>query len=76
MLIKCAFVGHKKLGYLSKCTVLQQQKLFTHCLNIQKRNGEEVKILGNKWPTVNTEAVQKKIVICTDFTFCKIFIQI
>jgi hypothetical protein len=26
MLIKCAFVGHKKLWYLSKCTVLQQQK--------------------------------------------------
>jgi hypothetical protein len=26
MLIKCAFVGHKKLRYLSKRTVLQQQK--------------------------------------------------
>jgi hypothetical protein len=26
MLIKCAFVGHKKLWYLSKCMVLQQQQ--------------------------------------------------
>jgi hypothetical protein len=26
MLIKCIFVGHRKLLYLSKCTVLQQQK--------------------------------------------------
>jgi uncharacterized protein affecting Mg2+/Co2+ transport len=49
---------------------------FTHCLSIQKRSGEEVKILGNKWLIYNTEAVQKKRVTCTDFIFWKIFIQI
>jgi uncharacterized protein affecting Mg2+/Co2+ transport len=49
--------------------------LFTHCLSIQKRSGEEVKLLGNKWPIVNTEAVQKKKAICIDFTFWKIFIK-
>jgi hypothetical protein len=54
----------------------EENAISTHCLKILTPSGEEVKILGNKRPDVNKEAAQKKIVICTDFTFWKIFIQV
>jgi hypothetical protein len=56
--------------------VVKENAIRTHSLNIQKRSGEEVKILDNKRPYFNKEAAQKKIVICTDFTFWRFFIQI
>jgi hypothetical protein len=40
MLIKCAFVGHKKLLYLSKCTVLQQQKFSAKFMLLRARGSE------------------------------------